>query len=104
MAQIIGPFQLVPLGGLKWRFHFENSLSTKLYTSKSLLWQVRSRRRVSPAKAQLLLDTLTSEHRYPMSSLLNRTVGVGHPVWCLLCSPSPLFARGSRIFSANYSL
>ena len=60
---LAGPFQMIPLGGLKWRLRFENTTATKLSTSKSLLWQVRSRRRITAATAELLLNTLASERR-----------------------------------------
>jgi 5-methylcytosine-specific restriction endonuclease McrA len=60
---LAGPFQMVSLGGLKWRLRFENTTATKLSTSKSLLWQVRSRRRLTTAAAELLLNTLASERR-----------------------------------------
>lgn len=60
---LAGPFQMVPLGSIKWRLRFENTAATRLSTSKSLLWQVRSRRRITAATADLLLNTLTSERR-----------------------------------------
>lgn len=55
---LTGAFQKKPLGGLKWRLRFEGTDSPALSRSKSLLWQVRSRRRLTPASAQLLLDAL----------------------------------------------
>jgi hypothetical protein len=60
---LTGPFQMVPLGGIKWRLRFEGTHSRKLSTSKSLVWQVRSRRRLIPQSADLLLKTLTSQRR-----------------------------------------
>ncbi len=44
---LIGPFQMIPLGPIKWRLQFESADSPKLSTSKSLVWQIRSRRRLT---------------------------------------------------------
>jgi hypothetical protein len=55
---ISGPFQRLPLGGLKWRIKFEKTDSPQLSRSKSLIWQVRSRRRLTSASAELLLAAL----------------------------------------------
>ena len=60
---LAGAFQMKPLGRLKWRLRFEGTDSPKLSPSRSLLWQVRSRRRLSPSSADLLLRTLKSEGR-----------------------------------------
>ena len=58
---LAGPFQMLPLGPLKWQLLFENTASTKLSTSKSLLWQVRSRRRLTSASSRLLLGALAKQ-------------------------------------------
>ena len=60
---LAGTFQMVPLGGIKWRLRFEGTDSPKLSRDKSLLWQVRSRRRLTPQSADLLLKTLASQRR-----------------------------------------
>jgi 5-methylcytosine-specific restriction endonuclease McrA len=60
---LAGRFQMIPLGGLKRRFRFENTTATKLSPSKSLLWQVRSRRQITGSTAELLLNTLAIERR-----------------------------------------
>jgi hypothetical protein len=67
---LAGAFQMLPLGGLKWRLRFEKTDSPKLLTSKSLLWQVRSRRRLTPASAELLLGTLVK--RQSLESRIKR--------------------------------
>lgn len=58
-----GAFQMVPLGSIKWRLRFEGTDFPKLSRDKSLLWQVRSRRRLAPQSADLLLKTLASQRR-----------------------------------------
>jgi hypothetical protein len=58
---LAGSFQMLPLGALKWRIRFENTEFPRLSTSKSLLWQVRSRRRLAPASAEFLMSTLTRQ-------------------------------------------
>ena len=58
---LCGPFQIKPLGSIKWTLRFENTNSPKLSRSKSLLWQVRSRRRLDSQSASLLLQTLVRE-------------------------------------------
>lgn len=60
---LAGSFQMVPLGGIKWRLRFEGTESPKLSKSKSLVWQVRSRRRLNPPSADLLLKTLARGRR-----------------------------------------
>ena len=55
---IRGAFQMLPLRALKWRLRFENTDSPQLSRSKSLPWQVRSRRRLTVGSAALLLNAL----------------------------------------------
>lgn len=54
-----GAFRIAPLKGLKWRLRFVATESPKLTTDKSIAWQVRSRRRLSAASANLLSDVLS---------------------------------------------
>jgi hypothetical protein len=49
------------LGNLKWRLRFENTDSPRLSAAKSLLWQVRSRRRLTEDAAEILLSALTQQ-------------------------------------------
>jgi len=58
---LAGAFLMLPLGGLKGRLRFEKTDSPRLLASKSLLWQVRSRRRLTPASAELLLGILVKQ-------------------------------------------
>lgn len=60
---LAGAFQMEALGPTKWRLRFENTDSTRLLTSKSLLWQVRSRRQLAPSSADLLLRMLKEGER-----------------------------------------
>ena len=60
---LAGTFQFLPLGTKKWKLRFENTASTRLAKSKSLLWQVRSRRRLSAESARLLLYVLEQRQR-----------------------------------------
>lgn len=55
---VAGPFQFLALGAIKWKLRFEHTKSTRLARSKSLLWQVRSRRQLSQESASLLLAIL----------------------------------------------
>ena len=55
---LAGAFQFLPLREQKWKLRFERTRQPKLAKSKSLLWQVRSRRRLAAASAKLLLDIL----------------------------------------------
>jgi hypothetical protein len=65
---LAGPFQKLRLEGLKWRLRFENTKSTKLLRSKSLLWQVKSRRRLTRASSELLLNKLLEEQGHRSQS------------------------------------
>lgn len=58
---LAGAFQMKPFGRLKWRLRFENTDSPRLSKSKSLLWQVRSCRRLTPSSAGLLFQALKRE-------------------------------------------
>jgi len=58
---LAGPFTMLPLGGLKWRLRFENTNSPRLSAAKSLLWQVKSRRRLTKDSAEILLSALTQQ-------------------------------------------
>jgi hypothetical protein len=58
---LAGAFQMLPLGDVKWRLRFESKEAPRLLKSKSLLWQVRSRRQLTPTSAELLLSTLTRQ-------------------------------------------
>ena len=60
---LAGPFHMLPLGDLKWRLRFMNTASAELSTSKSLLWQVRARRRLTESSADFLLTILHRQHR-----------------------------------------
>lgn len=60
---LAGPFQFLPLGSAKWKLRFEQGVSTRLIASKSLLWQVRARRRLSMESATLLLAILKQQQR-----------------------------------------
>lgn len=55
---LAGRFQFLALSAIKWRLRFEHSVSPRLARSKSLLWQVRSRRQLSEESASLLLTVL----------------------------------------------
>lgn len=55
---LVGPITSLPLGGIKWQLKFESTTATKLSPSKSLPWQVRARRRLTPSSAETLLTAL----------------------------------------------
>ena len=67
---VSGPFQMLPLRGLKWRIRFEETDFPQLSRTKSLIWQVRSRRRLAPASAELLLAALEDGAR--QTSMIER--------------------------------
>lgn len=58
---LYGPFQIVPLKGLKWRLRFQNSASDKLSRETPIALQVRARRQ--PTSETIgLLERLLSEN------------------------------------------
>jgi hypothetical protein len=71
---LAGPFQMLPLGNLKWQLRFESTASPRLAKTKSLLWQVRSRRRLMLASAALLLQALGRNR--PMQSKIRQQFDV----------------------------
>jgi len=58
---LYGPFQIVPLKGLKWRLRFQNSASEKLSRETPIALQVRARRQPTPETIGLL-EKLLSEN------------------------------------------
>jgi hypothetical protein len=60
---LAGSFQFLPLGSAKRKLRFEQGVSSRLVASKSLLWQVRARRRLSIESATLLLAILKQQQR-----------------------------------------
>jgi predicted HNH restriction endonuclease len=54
---LAGPFQMLPLGSIKWKLRFEGK-HPRLSRSKSLFWQVKTRRRLEPESAEMLLTFL----------------------------------------------
>ncbi len=56
---MFGPFQIIPLKGLKWRLRFQNTPSHRLKRETNIAMQVRSRRHPTPETATLL-ETLLS--------------------------------------------
>jgi hypothetical protein len=71
---LYGPFQIVPLKGLKWRLRFQNSVSEKLSHDKSIAWQVRARRQPTPETIGLL-EKLLSENAVPVVKQTRRREG-----------------------------
>ena len=57
---LYGPFQIVPLKGLKWRLRFQKSVSEKLSRDTPIALQVRARRQPTPETIGLL-EKLLSE-------------------------------------------
>ena len=55
---LYGPFQIIPLKGLKWKLRFQQTDSVKLSRKAPLARQVRARRRPTPETARLLEQTL----------------------------------------------
>lgn len=62
---IYGPFQIVPLKGLKWRLRFQNSVSVKLSRDTPIALQVRARRQPTP-ETVVLLERLLSKNAVPV--------------------------------------
>ena len=60
---LAGNFQMLPLGNLKKNLRFEKTKSPRLTALKSLLWQVRSRRQLTPQSAALLIEELSAGRR-----------------------------------------
>lgn len=55
---VCGPFRRHPLGDVKWNLTFQSDRSPSLKKNKSLTWQLRSHRSLTPESAQQLIEFL----------------------------------------------
>jgi hypothetical protein len=55
---IFGPFQILPMKGLKWRLRFDSKNDRLKQRSTDIFWQVRSRRKLAGDSARMLSDLL----------------------------------------------
>jgi|SRR5579862_6522891 len=58
---LYGPYQIIPLKGLKWKLHFQQAHTEKLSPKSPIAMQVRARRRPTPETARLLEQILSSK-------------------------------------------
>ncbi|HYD48269.1 MAG TPA: HNH endonuclease [Terriglobales bacterium] len=69
-----GCFVLEPLRHLKWQLRFELTTSERLKRNSDLVWQIRARRRLTPASAEML-DMLLAERR-KQEPIIRRLLGI----------------------------
>jgi 5-methylcytosine-specific restriction endonuclease McrA len=69
---LYGPYQIIPLRGLKWRIRFQQTNAVKLSREAPLARQVRARRRPTPQTARLLGRALLKGLKHAETSIRMR--------------------------------